>query len=255
MPLCTECEFSFSCITSLFHHLTLQHNSRQNDTYRCKESNCYRTFMSMTKFRKHLVTFHVFPIKSTHINRSLTQQKYIATEKLESVSTKVDSQDETNKEQLYNTKDNNNDSSYEGLHTVFLKYTAKLYADHRLPRIFVQETIESTKQLFQEILCILQRDIENELKNSNIKHDLKTKIISKFYNTKLPFSYFATEHLRFKAFRESGFFIQAKEYIVGDRVDDKLNNGIMQEKIVEVTAQCIPMRETFGEIFEHTRSF
>ncbi|XP_036320474.1 uncharacterized protein LOC118734989 [Rhagoletis pomonella] len=247
MPLCTECEISFSCITSLFHHLTLQHNSRQNDTFRCKESNCYRTFMSMTKFRKHLVTFHVIPIKSTQINRNLSQQKYIATEKLESLSTKLDSQDETNTEQPYNAKDNNNDNGNEGLHTVFFKYTAKLYADHRLPRIFVQETIESTKQLFEEILCILKKDIENEMKSSNIKHDLKRKILSKFDNTTLPFTNFATEHLRFKAFRESGFFIKAKEYIVGDRVDDKLNNGIIQKKIVEVTAQCIPMRETLGK--------
>ena len=52
-----------------------------------------------------------------------------------------------------------------------------------------------------------------------------------------------------KIFRNTGCYIQSQRYIVGDEVDDKLENGEVIKKIAVVTANFIPMRDVLRKFF------
>lgn len=52
-----------------------------------------------------------------------------------------------------------------------------------------------------------------------------------------------------KHFRESGYLISIHNYIIGNRINDKIIHEVMVKEIVLVHAQFICMRTTFQKLF------
>ena len=72
---------------------------------------------------------------------------------------------------------------------------------------------------------------------------IKERIASEYNNILGAFKENSTEYRRLKVFQNTRYYIQSQRYIVGDEVDDKLENGELVKKIVEVTVIFIPMRD------------
>lgn len=245
MPLCPNCDNSLTCIAALWLHLSLVHKAEKSSQFRCRERDCFRIFTNWNDFKRHL--------SNTHNFQAITNE-------LSSVSAipKV-----TNYEDYTSCKENNKDNSdnsdfiYENdisdlenfLNEVILKFLAKLYANHKLPRNFVQDVFLDIRELVFEMVACMKRNIRHEINKTNsnsITFAVVESVLDSFHE---PFDRLSTEKRRFKAFRESGNFLPVENYIIGDRVDDVIQKGIMVKKIVPVQAQFLPMRNVLQKVF------
>lgn len=134
------------------------------------------------------------------------------------------------------------------INNFILCFLSKVYANHQLPRSFVQELMTDVKQLFADFLTIIKPII-----NEKLRHKLEDNAIDELGHLLdsflEPFSNFSTEYRRFKVLRECGHIIPIHDYIIGDRIDDKIINGVMVKETVSVRTQFIPMRTTLQKLF------
>ena len=92
-------------------------------------------------------------------------------------------------------------------------------------------------------MSTVKYEVKEEMKEYKVANELKERIASKYDNIQGAFKAILTEYRRLKVFKNTGCYIQSQRYIVGDQVDDKLENGEVVKKIIEVTANFIPMRD------------
>lgn len=58
MYQCFLCKYISLNITFLITHLTGTHHLGPNETYKCKQNDCYQTFSNKKSFKKHLTICH-----------------------------------------------------------------------------------------------------------------------------------------------------------------------------------------------------
>lgn len=105
------------------------------------------------------------------------------------------------------------------------------------------------KKFLAEFLTIMKPVINEKLTHKRLESNTMDEfgfLLDSFLES---FSNFSTEYRRFKAFRESGYLIPIHNYIIGDRIDDKIIHEVMVKEIVLVHAQFICMRTTFQKLF------
>lgn len=99
-------------------------------------------------------------------------------------------------------------------------FVAKLYAIPNLSRSVVQNIIDETHDLLDNISSVMIPSILNNLKKMSVD---KNMLVEKgLKNIKEPFKNMETEYYRLKKFKSSGHYVQAKDYVVGTRFDENL---------------------------------
>ena len=221
MPLCPECDKTFfSSVTALWLHLSLIHKVEKTSSFRCKEPGCFRNLSNWKQYRKHLLNIHNCYVIAWEENSS-----YNKSESQNCIEGKSFNEHETNTfDSLLepNTQEWDLDDT---LNQLTMKFIVKLYANHTIPRSFVQiRTTSQTDSCFEVVESILDK-----------YHD--------------PFNRLCTEYRCFKTFEEAGYLVPMENDIVGDRVDYKLKNTSIIKEIVPVTAEFIPMRNVLQKVF------
>lgn len=127
----------------------------------------------------------------------------------------------------------------------------KFYANPRIPRNHIQDIVQNVSIFLQDIISYLTPSLlhvmtddtlDNNLKESQIKSLLEI-IVQPFEET------LSTEYKRFKYLRENGNFIEAVDYVVGDRVDNKFARGVMSKKRVSVKGKYVPVKLIVEKFF------
>ena len=103
------------------------------------------------------------------------------------------------------------------------KFIAKLYANHQLPRNFVQTIIDDTKELLSDLTPRLKLSMINIMENAYVDENTISSIGMPIDLLSNPFVSLVSEHLRMKALMESGCFIKSIDHNIGCKVNDKLN--------------------------------
>ncbi|XP_071653435.1 uncharacterized protein [Temnothorax longispinosus] len=247
MPVCPECENQFSNIRALWLHLSIVHKTDKFDKFRCHEEKCFRVFCNWDLFRRHLVFYHNFHISSSFESSLLIQHNERSRDDMD-----IDNKEDSTESNQCNDQCMEHSSNIsKNVNDLILRFLSKLYANHQLPRSFVQELTIDVKQLFAEFLSIIKPVINEKLRHKGIENNAMDELGCLLDSFLESFSNFSTEYRRFKALtiRESGHLIPIHDYIIGDRIDDKIIHGVMVKEIVSVHAQFIPMTITLQKLF------
>ena len=242
MPLCPECDKTFfSSVTALWLHLSLVHKVEKTSSFRCKEQGCFRNLSNWKQYRKHLLNIH---------------NCYVITWEGNSSCNKSDSQNCIEGKSFNEHETNTIDSPLEPdvqewdlddtLNQLTMKFIVKLYANHTIPRSFVQDVFLDVKDLVHEIISSMKRQIRDRISQTDSCFEVVESILDKYHD---PFNRLCTEYRCFKTFEEAGYLVPMESYIVGNRVDDKLKNTSIIKEIVPVTAEFIPMRNVLQKVF------
>lgn len=242
MPLCPNCESSLACISALWLHLSVVHRAEKSSQFRCREKNCLRIFSNWNDFKRHLLNTHNFQAIA---NEPSIVSAVAKVPNYENCTSSCTENDNDNSNLIYedNTSDLENSAK-----KLILQFLAKLYANHKLPRNFVQDIFLDVKELVFEMVAFTKRNIRYEINkaNSSITFAVIESVLDSFHES---FNRLSTEKRCFKAFQESGNFLSVENYIIGDMLDNVVQKGIMVKKIVPVQAQFLPMRNVLQKVF------
>jgi len=94
--------------------------------------------------------------------------------------------------------------------------------------------------------------IKQSLLNSNltIPHNISDHLKSVFENIDTTFSNLNTEYKRIKYYTEKGSYIAPQEYVVGERLNDNINQNNFSIIPINCTPQFIPVRHVLKKCFE-----
>ncbi|XP_011699565.1 PREDICTED: uncharacterized protein LOC105456901, partial [Wasmannia auropunctata] len=249
MPVCFKCDKHLPTVNALSVHLHIIHKIFKSDTHRCSEFGCSGIFSNWERYRKHLNSFHLYPTKlktecaliSSNINSQCGEtQNEMNKNSFHNVTEQLNSNNECTKEQKDITRT---------LKEPVLAYIAKLYANHQLPRNHIQNILDDSRDLMQQMILAIEPIMKDILINNGVNQNTIVSIKSCFEQLLEPFSELSSECRRFKAFSETGCFINSVDHTVGQRTDEKLHNGNIVKEIVPVFAKFIPMRVVLQKIF------
>lgn len=156
MSRCSDCESSLASVTALWFHLSLVHKAEKSSQFRCRERNCFRVFTNWNHFRRHLLNTHncqAISAKSSSVSVVPEVPNY---ENCTYFCKENDSSDNLDNSDLIHedTLDLEN-----ALKQLILQFVAKLYANHKLPRSFVQDIFLDVRELVNEIVACMKRNI------------------------------------------------------------------------------------------------
>lgn len=262
MPRCSFCQKSFLSVNGLFYHLSLQHHNDLR-VIKCMEGNCRRLICGWRTFRKHLITKH-----NCCINAPASVKNTFNVEQSPNLQLYSNSADPNESDILHEIDDHANEYqnviSPTDIKQQFLSqaitFISKLYANPALPRNHVQVMVSDIQEFLEEVLSFLKPSILSLFEN--VDTEIKEKIDTLFNCLLQPFGNdLKTEFLRFKVLRDTQEYVEARNYVVGDRVDDLYSDGrIIQERIA-ITAKFVSIREMLSKflslpgVFKEIKSY
>lgn len=139
MPVCPECKNHLNNIRVLWLHLSLVHKTNKSDKFRCHEEKCFRVFSNWHLFRKHLVFYHKSCISGSLRNSFVNKHDRRSSNDVE-IGNREESAESNYLIECSSDISNN-------INNFILCFLSKVYANHQLPRSFVQELMTDVKQL------------------------------------------------------------------------------------------------------------
>lgn len=249
MPCCPKCESSLASITALWLHLSLVHRAENNSQFRCRERDCFRVCINWNSFRRHLLNTHncqVIVAEPSSVSDVPEVPNY---ENCTSFCEENDSSDFIHDDSSDLIHDDNTFDIRNSLSQLILQFVAKLYANHKLPRSFIQDIFLDVRELLHEMVACMKKKIRNEINKADSSaciFEIVESVLDSFLE---PFNRLSTENRRFEAFQASKYFVPIESYIIGDRLDNIVQKGIMVKKIVLVEAKFLPMRNVLQKVF------
>lgn len=248
MPRCVvkACEVeTLPTIKSLYLHIQLHHKLDLKGKIMCQEHKCLRDFNEWRSFRRHLITFHKF--RSVTSNYDPYVQSADNNKNDNKNVQRADNNKSNSNEFDESVNDNENCESFENiLHYIqdfALSFVAKFYANPNLSRSIVQDIIDSTYDLLDNIINLVNSSLISYLESKSLNQDILNEIQSKLQLLKEPFKDMETEYRRLKKFETSGYYIKSNDYIIGSYFDDKIIEGRIRKETCDVKAKFIPMRK------------
>lgn len=253
MPCCIVCEKPQASINALHLHLKIFHKT-YDEIFKCKEKNCFRTIKGWRQFRRHLINSHKCPIATSLLNN---KSKQVVSKNVhdDSKGTSIEF-DKNNIEIEFDKNDIENDHNQFNLATpddienhvqsLALTFIGKLYANPRTPRSQVQEIVESVSELLENIVAIIKPLLKStqSIKDSMFCfNDILSAVVKPFRNN------LSTEYRRLKIIEKSGNFIKARDYVVGDRLENILQEGRIIQDRISIKAKFVPIREVLQQFF------
>ncbi|KYM97728.1 hypothetical protein ALC62_11588, partial [Cyphomyrmex costatus] len=110
-----------------------------------------------------------------------------------------------------------------------IRFIANLYNNSLIPRSFVQEVVDSVKNIFcSGVVCDVKRVISDRLQNLNEDPDIINTVTSMFETIENSFNYVDTEYKRLQYFKSSGQY----SFVIGQRELWKLQVSYFGNKTV-----------------------
>lgn len=242
MPSCFICKESIPLISTLCKHFQIKHATHDFYEYICVELDCNRSFHLLNSFKKHLST-HTIVSLSMRTDKSNISGVDVD-EHLPTTSSECDGNSLctiVEKPSISNT-DGLNDFRLTDTHIG--KFLASLYSNAQIPRNVIQLVIEGMTDIIN--------GIKSSLLNNNciIPPNISNHINSVFANIDNTFCNLNTEYKRIKYYTEKGSYIPPQEYVVGEKLKDKINHNIFSIIPTDCTAQFISTRHVLKKFFE-----
>ncbi|KYQ46570.1 hypothetical protein ALC60_14429 [Trachymyrmex zeteki] len=105
-------------------------------------------------------------------------------------------------------------------------FIANLYNNSLIPRSFVQEVVNSLKNIFcSGVICDIKQVVSNRLQSLNEDLDIINTVTSMFETLENSFNHVDTEYKRLQYFKSSGQYIPPRSFVIGQRTIEKRING------------------------------
>lgn len=180
--LCCECSCIFLEPSLLINHIKYTHPYLTR--YQCKQVNCFRNFKDLTGLRRHLLKNHFYDVGNKQLHFSFDTDSDTQVSKYDTTLY----QEEVISENSIDLNNINNPLS------VMKAFVSKLYANPGLNRALVQNVVDYSKELTEDIFSHL---IENSRKFQDCS-ELKNFLNKSFETVMNNFQDIKTEYLRFK---------------------------------------------------------
>jgi len=243
MPQCYKCFLIINTFDQLFLHIKVYH---PHDTipFKCLESNCYRVFDSFKSFKKHTRVYSNNPI---NINYSST---FSPNQPINSVQP-VDIEPTIFPAVETSTKNNQIEDFELCVFNKALCLLSKWYGESGVPRNKIQLIIDDFTDFINDCLPQLKNEVLDALTKFQPTCDIILSNISSMFDAMCnPFKNLKTEHKRFKVLDEIGMLIRPKTIHVGNRINDKLQNGCVIAENVPINIYSVPLPILFKRFFE-----
>lgn len=206
MIVCSECKDSFLSHEIFLKHLLLSYDSMT--AFPCGEQSCSKIYASLRSLRKHITSKHTENLESPN-DEGVTDVQPILTleEDFESNrdTSPHDSNSDTNDddEPSLNEIDEN---LFTGIHWSnvntddFIKYAAKLHSYADVPRTRVENIINDTKVLVDNMMKGIKYNVEKAFDSHNNKQEILEKIEQALEIESSKFSTISSEWHCFKNF-------------------------------------------------------
>ncbi|KAK3918512.1 Enolase [Frankliniella fusca] len=246
---CSICVKSFPSVNSLQTHLELEHPLNITKVMKCRVEGCLRLLSNWKVFRRHMIRDHKFPVKVHGV-------KYVSHNNQAKIDVAIDMPEFNN-----DMEEDVSESENLVLEPRILKQTVlshassfvtKFYANPRIPRSHVQDVVQNVKVLLQDVVSHLMQPLTSLVNDSTKVEEEKELAVKNLLDSVLePFeNTLSTEYKRFKYLRSTGNFIEAEDYIVGDRVDHKFSDTRVTKKRVSVKGKYVPMKKILTKFFD-----
>lgn len=175
MPICFKCDKNVMTVNVLSVHLCITHKLSKSETHRCSEFGCFGIFSNWDKYRKHLMSYHQYPsklkIECTSLPSDVNSQ-YVETQTQDNRDSSYDIVEQLNSKDECTIEQKDMSS----LKEFILAYTAKLYASHQLPRNHVQNILDDSRDLVQQMISVTKPTIKDTLFSSGVTDSTITKV-------------------------------------------------------------------------------
>ena len=235
MPVCGESQKSVASISGLYLHSRIVHFKEKSDSFKCAEENCNRVFCNWYHFKKHL-SKHAMNFDVQEQSRVLEISNIVSKDHYDE---KEEASQSCN--DVIQGPSNMPNIAFDSRECT-TKFIAKLYANHQLPRNFVQTITDNTKELLSDLTSRLKPTIINIIENANVDKKTISSVGIQMDFLFDPFVSRGSEHIRMKALMESGSFIKSIDHNIGSKINDKLKQGHAIKEIVPVYTKFIPLR-------------
>lgn len=255
-----NCEHdSFASVKALYLHINMCHKWCVNEKIMCSEETCLRTFKGWRNFRRHLISYHKMPAVLHHNTKFKTKRSInvdTCSRNISNVSNfPHDYQDMNMVAVTDDVQEMIDDDSLKlsenivstSVQEFAMSFISKLYATASLPRNIVQTVVDETHDLLNNISTLVTLTIMHNLKNMSVNENVVFMIEEGLNILKEPLKNLETEYQRLKKFKSTGYYVQARDYVVGSRFDERLIESQVRKETCDVKAKFIPMREVLQQ--------
>ena len=177
--ICFVCDEIFLLPKTLIYHLKHEHG--RLDQFTCKENNCERSFSSLNSFRKHIASVHERSVNPNNCNKNSKQSNKIECQTSSEVPTQLNANNLQEVPSLLETLTTFHDTLSSNHNSSIIQFIANLYNNSLIPRSFVQEVVDSVKNIFcSGVICDIKRVISDRLQNLNEDPDIINTVTSMF---------------------------------------------------------------------------
>lgn len=252
---CFICSSKFQCINYLVIHLNIYHDIKAIKEFNCKNSNFLRSFSSLNSFKKHLNVHISIPNSSVqNINVCNLSE---SNPNISNNATNIYSPDNNIiVENLPSVKPINTlDFLKQELQKNSLYLTSKWYSNVSIPRNIVQTLIDDVQQFNHSIFVILKQKFSEELSKLNESSNTQSELSKIFEILTDSFDEVKTEHYRLKLLENLGVLIRPHQFVIGQRLNDRLTCGrvVLEPKEVKIT--MVSLRLVLKKQLEHSNFF
>jgi len=200
MMICFVCDRIFLLPKTLIYHL--KHEHERLDQFNCKENNCKRSFSSLNSFRKHIASVHKNSINTNNYNKNSKQEYKIKFQTNSEVLTQLNT---NNLQEVPSLLETFHDALSSNHNSSIIQFIASLYNNSLIPRSFVQEVVDSVKNIFcSGIICDINRMVSNRLQSLNEDPDIINTVMNMLETIDNSFNHVDTEYKRLQYCKSSG---------------------------------------------------
>jgi len=132
-----------------------------------------------------------------------------------------------------------------------IQFIASLYNNSLIPRSFVQEVVDSVKNIFYSgVICDVKRVVSNRLQSLNEDPDIINTVTSTLETIENSFNYVDTEYKRLQYFKSLGQYIPPRSFVIGQRTIEKRINGNIILEPALVFGQIVEIRQVLSLLFQ-----
>nr|XP_049693403.1 uncharacterized protein LOC126053965 [Helicoverpa armigera] len=240
MPKCFLCLKDLTSVPNLMTHFSLNHERQNFSVYHCIEDDCNRSFHLRNTYRKHLYHSH-----ATARGRILNSD-----------SDNTHSENTSNISVLQPSYSHSNISlnfvepPLETNKYALVHFISSLYANPLLPRNVIQDVVDGIHRYMCSSLTSNIESVFSEItttaEQGNYIRPFKEKLLS---IVKDECKEFDTEFKRLGFLEKQGTYIPPKKVVIGNRMCNIKERGVVKYKSVECTEQLIPLRFVLQNFF------
>lgn len=206
---------------------------------------------SLNSFRKHIASVHESLLNPNNSNKNSKQDNKIEFQTNSQIPMQLNTNNLQEVPSLLETLTTFHDSLSSNHNSSIILFIANLYNNSLIPRSFVQEVVNSLKNIFcSGVICDIKQVVSNRLQSLNEDLDIINTVTSMFETLENSFNHVDTEYKRLQYFKSSGQYIPPRSFVIGQRTIEKRINGNVILEPALVFGQIVEIRQVLTLLFQ-----